>query len=592
MKKVSRVEARLARGEKVRVIIYCRVSTDDQEDNGTSLDTQRQECRQWAEQKGYIVIDVVPETFSGFKLEERVKFQAVRQRAKDNECDAILFRTYDRLSRNRVHYMVIQYDAQRYGYELLCAKEVFDENNIYERMLRDIISLFAEFEVYKIRERTTLGKKERAKEGKLINGKRPRYGYAYADAEHTHYKAIEEEVKIINRVDALYLEGHSMQGIATILTNDDILTPTGNKIWTQQTINDILTCTEYHQEGYSYMHETYTNEKGGKSVLIKPVEERIKMPPEIYPLIRTKETYDAIQERRKNAHSMALTSSVPEDVLLRGLIRCSMCGGTMTPGLKKGKGLFYRCSNSITNSRDTKHNIQIVAHRVEKDVNTYVTSMLEDISKVEHALKTYIDTHTSQESVESYDNAITQIKEQQKELTEDLRHTRGHAKELLLNDINKMEDEIDKIEEKKSGVMGDGQKWEVVKQEVEAVIEWIHTGDIDFEHADMKEKRRILRVLGISVLVFSEPGSRPVYEIHAKMGMSTLATTPARCSYEAIKICLRVCKTAAKGELNNMRCGTPKCPIASGKACNIVNMNDTIRYNKANAHFLYLNDSR
>jgi hypothetical protein len=35
-----------------------------------------------------------------------------------------------------------------------------------------------------------------------------------------------------------------------------------------------------------------------------------------------------------------------------------------------------------------------------------------------------------------------------------------------------------------------------------------------------------------------------------------------------------------------------KCPIASGKACNIVNMNDTIRYNKANTYFLYLNDSK
>jgi hypothetical protein len=41
-----------------------------------------------------------------------------------------------------------------------------------------------------------------------------------------------------------------------------------------------------------------------------------------------------------------------------------------------------------------------------------------------------------------------------------------------------------------------------------------------------------------------------------------------------------------------MRRDAPKCPIASDKACNIVNMNDTIRYNKANAHFLYLNDSR
>ena len=38
----------------VRYVIYCRVSTDAQERDGTSLDTQERECRRYIEERGGI----------------------------------------------------------------------------------------------------------------------------------------------------------------------------------------------------------------------------------------------------------------------------------------------------------------------------------------------------------------------------------------------------------------------------------------------------------------------------------------------------------------------------------------------------------
>ncbi len=172
--RITRVQARRARGERICVIIYCRVSTDDQEDNGTSLETQAEECRRWAELQGYIVIDVVQETHSGYELDQRKKFKSIMGRCANNEADGIVFRTYDRLSRNKTHFTVILYEAERHGYELFCVNEQFDLNNFWERTMREIVAIFAEFERAKFRERSETGRRKRAEEGKLINGGKPK----------------------------------------------------------------------------------------------------------------------------------------------------------------------------------------------------------------------------------------------------------------------------------------------------------------------------------------------------------------------------------------------------------------------------------
>lgn len=139
VKRVTRVEAKQARNELVRVIVYCRVSTDDQYDNGTSLETQKEDCTAYCASNGHQLIDVVQETYSGYVLEERKKLMEVMRRCESGEVDAIVFRTFDRLSRNKSHFTVILYEADRYGYELLCVNEQFDKDNMFEAMLRDMV---------------------------------------------------------------------------------------------------------------------------------------------------------------------------------------------------------------------------------------------------------------------------------------------------------------------------------------------------------------------------------------------------------------------------------------------------------------------
>ena len=48
-----------------RAAIYCRVSTEDQEREGTSLQTQLEACLAYCQQKGYQIARRFSETYSG-----------------------------------------------------------------------------------------------------------------------------------------------------------------------------------------------------------------------------------------------------------------------------------------------------------------------------------------------------------------------------------------------------------------------------------------------------------------------------------------------------------------------------------------------
>src|SRR5438105_2060659 len=80
--------------------VYCRVSTTDQKDEGTSLDTQRDACLAHAQQLGY---DVPPELifledWPGTTL-DRPLLDQLRKLVRERTTSAVIVYVADRLSR-------------------------------------------------------------------------------------------------------------------------------------------------------------------------------------------------------------------------------------------------------------------------------------------------------------------------------------------------------------------------------------------------------------------------------------------------------------------------------------------------------------
>ena len=97
----------------MRAAIYCRVSTDSQESEGTSLQTQLEACLKYCQDKGYDVAYRFSETYSGLSL-ERPKLNELRELVRAGAIDVIVCYCLDRLSRNATHGVILRDELDKH----------------------------------------------------------------------------------------------------------------------------------------------------------------------------------------------------------------------------------------------------------------------------------------------------------------------------------------------------------------------------------------------------------------------------------------------------------------------------------------------
>jgi len=168
----------------MKAAIYARVSTEDQEGEGTSLDSQQEACIKLAKQKGYDVPELLifRETFSGLTM-ERPELTRLRQKGRDGEVDAIIIHTPDRLARVGEDILTLAREFTLKGIKLLFVKEQWDDT-LTGKLVAFMLGWASELEASQIRERTMRGKQEFLRRGLLPQGTgRGLYGYKRDKAE-------------------------------------------------------------------------------------------------------------------------------------------------------------------------------------------------------------------------------------------------------------------------------------------------------------------------------------------------------------------------------------------------------------------------
>ena len=83
-----------------KAIIYTRVSTKEQAETNTSLETQKQYCENYAKSNGYNVVKYFGGTHESAKSDDRKEFKKMLKYAKQSgSIGYIIVYSYDRFSR-------------------------------------------------------------------------------------------------------------------------------------------------------------------------------------------------------------------------------------------------------------------------------------------------------------------------------------------------------------------------------------------------------------------------------------------------------------------------------------------------------------
>src|SRR5690348_7170403 len=101
----------------MRAVIYCRVSTEAQEREGTSLDSQEDACRKYVLEQGYDLVGMEREAATGASV-DRPGLGRLRERIRSRGADVLVAYALDRLSRSQNHVGILDDECQRHGARL------------------------------------------------------------------------------------------------------------------------------------------------------------------------------------------------------------------------------------------------------------------------------------------------------------------------------------------------------------------------------------------------------------------------------------------------------------------------------------------
>ncbi|MFP3976012.1 MAG: recombinase family protein [Chloroflexota bacterium] len=348
----------------MKAAIYCRVSTEDQEREGTSLGSQQDACLKLAKDSGYETCDgyTIREVYSGLTL-DRPELLRLRQWIRDREIDTVIAYSTDRVSRDPVHLLLIAEEIEKAGLKLLLVSEPLD-NTLEGQLLSYVKGWASKLEVVRTRDRSIRGKKERALSGKLPGNSHARlYGYTYIPG-----RGVGEGIRYVNELEAEWVrsmfrwvieEKLSTNAITKRLTALGAPTPSGNKAyWARDTVYRMLRNSAYCGKTYAFTR-TYGEPKKrlkpdakrkNSGVIWKDRSEWVEIPGATPPII-SEEVFQAAQKQLEHNKQMALARCrTVNRYLLSSHVNCSRCGKpfsgtvkTMQRGGKTHKYRRYRC---------------------------------------------------------------------------------------------------------------------------------------------------------------------------------------------------------------------------------------------------------
>jgi site-specific DNA recombinase len=232
-----------------RAMLYARVSTDEQARSGYSLAQQLEALREYAAREGYEVLGEVQDPGQSGASLERPGMDRVRDLVASGGVSVVLAQDGDRFSREPAYTYLLRREFEERGCVLKALNDHGDESP--ERELTDgILDQLAKFERAKTMERSRRGKLRKARQGKIVAGHRPHYGFRY-NGTRDGYEVDENEMRVVQRIfEMVGVEGSSIRAVRRALEAEGLPTPGGRKRWSQMFVRSAMLEDVYRPHAY------------------------------------------------------------------------------------------------------------------------------------------------------------------------------------------------------------------------------------------------------------------------------------------------------------------------------------------------------
>ena len=178
-----------------RVVLYCRVSSSDQDN-----DRQERDLREYAERAGFEIVGVFRETLSGIrkaKGKQPIERKKVMALAQDRQMDAVLLTELTRWGRSTQDLMDTLGQLASWHVSLIAQTGLtFDLSTPQGKLIANLMASLAEFEHDLLRERVRSGIAAAKARGQSFGRKQ---GYRPSDRHASEVIRLSESEKLSQR---------------------------------------------------------------------------------------------------------------------------------------------------------------------------------------------------------------------------------------------------------------------------------------------------------------------------------------------------------------------------------------------------------
>lgn len=290
--------------------IYTRVSTRLQEEEGTSLDSQKELGIQKSKELGmnHKVWNEGGKSSSNEDLDNRPVLKELLLGVEAGRVKHLFVYNNDRLSRNDITQQTIKISLLRNDVVLYTKDGQFDLSNPTDKLIKSVLDSISSYDNQLRAERSRLGKVQKVKQGFWFGGPPP-FGYQIVEKKLTLHP---EESKWVKKMYGWYYDRKTIIWIKSQLDKSGVLSRRG-KLFSTGSIIKIL------QNTHPIGHYTWTDKQSGETITCS------------CPPIVDETVWNECQEiRKRTSLRKNQNNRTRRFYLLRDLLVCGECGSNMS----------------------------------------------------------------------------------------------------------------------------------------------------------------------------------------------------------------------------------------------------------------------
>jgi site-specific DNA recombinase len=392
---------------------------------------------------------------SGASL-DRPGLDRVRDLVNAGGVSMVLAQDRDRFAREPAYLYLLREEFSHHGTKIRALNDRDDDSP--EGQLTDgILDQLAKFERAKTAERTRRGLLRKAREGKVIKGRKPNFGFRFDDTGD-RLVVYEPEMRLVEKIFRMAAEGMGPKAMQTRLYKEGVRSPTGKDMWphrilkVQLILNDVYRPHTYEEVSRFVSSEVAATLDPAKSYGIwwynrRKVEKKQSAEPASGGTKRYRARTSITARDKEDWIAVPVPAYLPRELVdrarsvmtgrkgnerkhrtreweLKNLMRCS-CGQNMILNTSRYKGnayYYYRCKREAAYGKYACPQRSVRIEKVEPLVWGFVSGMLRDPEKIRRGLEALIQ----QERAGAHEDPARELTRLEDKLAENSRLRRAY----------------------------------------------------------------------------------------------------------------------------------------------------------------------